>query len=451
MIISKLKTIAVSIALTAQFCAYSAQAAPAPGDYNFDGKSDLAVALVNKQAGTTAWLTRLDATSSLFWSFNTPADALVTGKWYRDNKTYPGIVYVRDARQPLQWYLKNPVGAEVFIQYGLPGDTVPNQGDLDCDGVTDFVVARNGSNGYKYWYVALSSQGGAVAQVLFGLSTDRIGVADMDGDRCAEMIALREGYIWFAKKLFRPEISQIQWGLPGDYPMLPQDINVDGQSDYIISRPDGSGQRIYARYSSSKSEIFQAGQANSIPMAGNFIGAPGFAWAQRDSGFTAIMKFNRSADVFSFGIAANAIIRPDGTVVQPGDNGRFGSAVSPNPGGGGSGGGGSIGSLHCDAQLDMTDGSGGNKYRPSSSRGRKMLWQRNLYGYIESAASFDQAGNKFDTWEVYGSPEPTAGPRTRAYSSKSPSSAPRPEIIVARLTNGQQVCGVIPNPTSELD
>ena len=437
--------------------ASEAAAAPALGDYNGDGRSDFAVALVNRQTNSTAWLSRLGETQSLFWTFGRPGDALVTGKWFGDGKVYPGIVWVRDARAVLEWYLKTPAGGEVLVGYGLPGDTVPNQGDLDCDGTTDFTVVRNGTAGRfpgsKIWYVALSSLGGQVAEVPFGLTNDRVGVADMDGDGCAEQIALRDGYLWFTKKLFGTAVTQVQWGLPGDYPMMPLDINVDGQADYMISRAEGAIQRIYVRYSANSTEIFNAGLATSIPMAGNFIGAPSFAWSQRDTGFIGILNFSRQVVVYSFGIAANAIIRPDGTVVQPSESGRFGTPSTPGGGGGtdGGGGGGNIGSLRCDSTLDMTDGSGGNKYRPSSSRGRKMLWQRSLYGSIQSAASFDSNGNKFDDWEVYGSPEPTAGPRTRAYNRKSPGAAPKPEIIVARLSNGQQVCGTVPDPTREVD
>jgi hypothetical protein len=321
---------------------------------------------------------------------------------------------------------------------------------MDGDGITDFTVVRNGTgaySGYRIWYVALSSKPGVVLQDLFGLISDRVGTADLDGDGTAEMVALRDGYLWFGKKLGRPEISQVQWGLPGDYPLLPADINQDGRADYVISRPTGAGQILYIRYSASSTATLRVGQDTSIPMIGNFTGSPGYAWAQRDTGFTAIRRRDGSPDVFLFGIAANAVVRPDGTVVQPNDSGRFGSVVTPPGGGGGNGGG--VGVLHCDAQLDMNDGRNGNKYRPSSGKGRKMIWEEDLFGQIEAAASFTQAGAKVDDWDVYASPE--IGPRTRAYSNRSPSSLPKPEVIVARLRNGRQVCAVIPDPTRQYD
>ena len=60
--------------------------------------------------------------------------------------------------------------------------TFPNQADVDCDGITDFIVTRNGTAlypGLKVWYVAMSSQGGQVFETVFGLPNDKVGLADM--------------------------------------------------------------------------------------------------------------------------------------------------------------------------------------------------------------------------------------------------------------------------------
>lgn len=431
-------------------------AAPALGDYNGDGSSDLAVAQVDRRAGTTAWLARLSNRSDFgYWTFGVPGDALVTGKWFGDGKTYPGVVWVRDAKLPLEWYLKNPQGGDVFLKYGIPGDTVPNQGDLDCDGITDFTVVRNGTStrypGLKVWYVALSSRGGLIVEDVFGFASDRVALADLDGDGCSELMALRSGFTWFGKKLLQSNFSQVQWGLPGDYPLLPQDMNNDGVAEYMVARATGAGQVIYIRYSSSFYETLPAGLDTSIPLIGNFVGVNSVAWHQRNTGGAAILQFNRTPQIFNFGISTNAIIRPDGTVIQPNEDGKFGSSGSGGGGDSGGSGGGGVGNASCDRELDITDGYGNNKYRPSSSRGRKFMFERRLYGYIRAVSSFDQAGNKIDNWEVFGTPEYTAGPRTRIYSGKSPGSMPSNEVIVAELTDGSTVCAVIPDPRREWD
>src|SRR5690606_6416877 len=124
----------------------SARADVELGDFNGDGYSDLSVALVDRSARTTAWLTWLsNGDGNLFWTWGLPGDALVTGHFYGDGKYYPGIVFVRSLQTPLEWYIKNPQGTDNFLHYGFPGDHVPNQADVDCDGITDLVVIRDGT------------------------------------------------------------------------------------------------------------------------------------------------------------------------------------------------------------------------------------------------------------------------------------------------------------------
>lgn len=309
----------------------------APGDYEGDGKSDLAVALVRASTKTTEWLVRLSSSgNSLFFNFNLPADALITGRFYPDRKTYPGIVYVRSSGMPLEWHIKNPQGGETFLHYGLPGDIVPNQADVDCDGVTDLVVVRNGTAnhypGFRLWYAALSGSG-AVVETAFGLATDAVGLADLNGDSCAELLVLREGFSWFGRGLFSNSITQRQWGLNGDIPLLPKDLNKDGKPDFIISRLTGSGQVAYVRTSASNFLTLPLGQDTSIPLVGKFTKKNGFAWFQRDTGFAAIEKANGVESVLPFGVKENVIIRPDGTVIQPNSTGKF-PVTAPPPSGG---------------------------------------------------------------------------------------------------------------------
>ncbi len=422
------------------------QAAPAQGDFNGDGLSDLSVALVNRNAGTTAWLTRTGASTSLFWNFTKPGDALVSGKWFGDGKTYPGLVWVRSATLPLEWYVKNPQGSEIFIRYGTPGDSIPNQGDLDCDGVTDFIVTRNGTAsrfpGSKIWYVALSGAAGQVAEVPFGLVNDRLAVADMDGDGCSEMIALRDGFQWFSKKLFGTAITQVQWGLPGDYPMLPLDFNLDGQADYIIARPEGGVQRFYLRLSANNFEIINGGLSTAIPIGGNFLGVPFVAWAQRDQGLYAILGVDRVPQIFPFGIASNAIIRPDGTVIQPDDSGKFGSSSGGGSGGGGGGGGSPGGSIN-DIQCTRTFTSVKNPYvySPYATKGSKLVLDSRYTSEFASGSSFrvyDTNGTELGRAGPYGTLE--EGGRVRSYLNPSARNMPARIHLAAISSRGTALC-----------
>lgn len=333
----------------------------AAGDYDDNGRSDVSVVSVSKSARTTTWFTKRTGVSlPQLFTFTVPGDALIQGRYYAgDDKTYPGVVWVRDAVLPLEWYVKNAQGSDVLLKFGLPGDGVPNQGDVDCDGITDFIVTRNGRSDYypglKLWYIALSDSG-LVQETPFGLTTDRAYVADLTGDNCAELLVLRAGFTWFGKSLSGSEVSQVQWGLPGDFPILPFDLNGDRKPDYIISRATGSGQRAYVRYSSSSSDTFALGGDGVLPMAGKFKSNKGLAYWDRSSGLLGVRQNDGTIQASPFGIAGNAIVRPDGTVIQPTEDGKFGS----NDSGGGGG--------NCSTPR-FPDGSGGFLWKPVKEGG----------------------------------------------------------------------------------
>ena len=308
----------------------------APGDFDGDNTSDISVGISyrnsSRNAGSSAWLTRLtNGSPSLFWTWTVPADAYASGRFYPgDHKYYPAVIWVRDSRKPLEWYLKNGANQSQMIPFGLPGDTVPNLADWDGDGIDDLLVVRTGSGGILFWYVRLSTTS-QVALFVFGVKGDKVGAFDTDGDGLAEMIALRNGYQWFIRRPAELTFTQVQWGLNGDIPLLPQDLDGDHLTDYVISRRTGSGQLAYIRFGNGQTSTVPLGSDTSIPQIGNFGASPGFAWSQRDTGQVTVQNPDRTVSQFQFGIPANAIIRSDGTVIQPTEDGRFGSPAGGGP------------------------------------------------------------------------------------------------------------------------
>lgn len=324
---------------------------PVIGDYDGDGTSDMSVALVDRSLNTTAYLTRLsNGASPLFWTWpGVAADAFASGRYFGDGKTYPAIVKVNSSETPLQWNFKRPDNTDLSLLYGFPGDSIPNHGpDFDGDGVSDIYVVKNGTPdffpGFKVWYIALSGRPAPnVVRRVFGLTDDIVFGADINGDGADELVALRPStYVWYSASVFATgipdvidnnQIAAVQWGLPGDIPLTPQDLNNDGHADYIISRRIGINQFAYVRYGSNTASVVPIGQATSIPMVGKFIAnhVPKFAWHQRDTGFAAIRNSKDNLNIFRHGIPTNVIVRPDGTVVQPDDEGivpRVASAPS---------------------------------------------------------------------------------------------------------------------------
>ncbi len=423
----------------------TARAEFTPGDFDGGGRSDLSSVIVDKRSNTTAWVVRSSETGQLSsYSFHVAGDALVTGRFYGGNLTYPGLVWVRDAKKPLEWYIKNPNGTENFLLFGLPGDTIPNQGDLDCDGKTDLLAVRN-ERGVMVWYVNLTGSPGVIFRDVFGVTGDKVATADMDGDGCAEEIVLRSGFTWFAKKLGAPSFSTVQWGLPGDIPLLPQDVNHDGVAEYVIARPNGSTQTAFIRLSNGTANLHALGLDSSIPLLGNFIGDPGFAWFQRNQGLVGVEQYQPgSPAIFGFGAANQWIVRPDGTVITPSENGRFGTVVG-NPGG-------PLPSdqFQCDRFVKLPDGRGGNKYNARNSRhAAKLIWNSSLAGEIDHVSGFVDGVffSKFHSmgYEIGGRPWWNSDKGIGSFDADKPLTA------VAYLTDNSTICMYIPNPQQTLD
>jgi hypothetical protein len=359
-------------------CSTSALSAPLQrGDYDNDGKQDLAVALVSRQgtAGSTAYLVRGSNLGLLSWSFGRPTDAYAPGRFFPNWGTVPASVLVTSALEPLLWTVRAPDGSDVLVRFGSPGDHIVNLIDWDGDLLDDFQVVRDGAVSefgdgvsYKHWLIALSAYGGTIVDIIFGLKGDR-SYTFYDNDlpqfgalRLATVGACAGQFEWFNMNFSLDAsartIKSRCWGLPGDIPLVPRDLNGNKLADYIVVRPEGGIQTAYVLYDDSSTATFSLGLATAIPLIGDFDATGGqLAWIQRDQGLVGRRLQGQNIDIFPFGIAANTIIRPDGSVVEPNSNDRF--TDSTNGSGGGGGGGGSI------AECQNPRGSG-FLYKPAS-------------------------------------------------------------------------------------
>ncbi len=430
------RAICLSLALSSTiFSAASAYAAPALGDYDGDGTSDLAAVEINRAAQNTFfYVVPTPSKPAIGFNFGAAADALVTGEYYKnDPRTYPGIVRVLNQFSPLNWIIKAPGGGENSILFGSPGDIVPNQSDLDCDGVTDFVVTRAGSPtrfaGFKLWYVGLSANPGVVQEMLFGLAGDTAGTADMDGDGCSEMVLLRgSDYTWYSRKLFDDTVTAKQWGLAGDVGLLPHDLNNDGAADYTVTRNINGRLTAISWLSNGTAQLVTLGNPTAVALTGNFTGVSDFAWLERATSFIGVRQQDGSAAVFPFSKPSNYVVRPDGTVIQP-----ITGEATAGP--------------RCDAQIRRNDGSGGFKNNPKNSRGTvKVMFPkipftgniRAVKAYAPNGAFLEQLGEG-STLEW--------GERERYYGRRSLGSYPKNLLILVEMNDGRNFCTTLEDPT----
>ena len=320
-------------------------------------------------------------------TFPIAADALVSGRFYSgDQRHYPATVTVTSLEENLLWIAKDSQGANVPFRYGSPGDTITNLGDWNCDGVDDIHVVRPTPDGLLTWFVAISN--GTIEEYKFGLHGDRAGVAKAANGCIQALVLLRmEGnqFRWFFKGLENIndpfQFQTTLWGLTGDIPLIPVDIDGDNLLDFVVTRPVGGFQEGYIRYGNGTFEALLLGFDDSIPQIGFYDGTPLFAWSQRDNGGAAIRHSNGFLNIFNFGDAESAIIRADGSVIQPTTTGRFGQGemtpVGGTPGTGNgacanSGGGTGSGNPPC-SSLAFNDGRGGDLWiEHSESDGRPV-------------------------------------------------------------------------------
>lgn len=324
------------------FLTISESTVPAKNDFDGDAKADLADIYYDAPSNQTIYYVRPSTSPFVLQVHAFPGtyDFHVSGKWYNDGKAYPAVV--KKVGNGLEWTFKTADGSDLHLPYGLAGDLVPNQGDLDCDGRTDIVTTRTNVPGYwerfRVWYIAETSANGThVTETIFGLDTDQIGLADIDGDGCDEMVVLRPGeFNWYTRKLTDTDLNPtpVQWGLPGDIPLLPADLDGDHLPDYAIVRPNGDKQTAYIRYGSGTSEVVDLGATGSVPFIGDFFGAGNsVGWVDRDKK-QSFIKLASDNFPFGWGTAVAAVMRPDGTVVgvrNDGSQGNFGAAVGTTP------------------------------------------------------------------------------------------------------------------------
>ena len=158
------------------------------------------------------------------WGLN--GDVPVAGDYDGDGKTDMAVF------RPIEgaWYIRRSTGGTVRVSFGLNGD-IPVPADYDGDGKTDPTVYRNGG-----WYV-LRSDPRYQAGGTLGFGADVPIPGDYNGDGHADIAAYRpSGGRWLLDTFASTSVDEVFWGQPGDIP-VPGDYDGDRIFDAALYRP----------------------------------------------------------------------------------------------------------------------------------------------------------------------------------------------------------------------
>jgi hypothetical protein len=203
-------------------------------DYDGDGITDVAVFRPGASAAAqTTWYIRnsSDGTARVEGfgltgdgtnNFDTP----VPGDYDGDGK-FDLAVY-RFALTPANNFIvkRSSDGVIVFQAFGNFNSDYILPGDYDGDGKYDFAVARTGATTTSplVWWILQSSNGATRTQT-FGISSDLPTQGDYDGDARTDLSIYRQGATtgavstFWVFRSFDGTAQPIQWGIRGDFPV----------------------------------------------------------------------------------------------------------------------------------------------------------------------------------------------------------------------------------------
>lgn len=232
----------------------------ANADFNEDGKLDIAVWITGLNNGSDL---RLLINSCVAHTRNRPFD------FDGDGRTDLSVFRPSEGL----WRIFNSLEGNERLQFWGLGADIITPADYDGDTKTDLAVFRPGDGN---WYL-LESLTNTMRVVHWGASSDIPTPADYDNDGKADVAVWRptNGY-WYILKSTDNNLLAQQWGSGSfnDQPVM-GDYDGDGKADFAVMRPGsgGSSNLWYVLRSSDNSFITQAwGVASDTAVQGDYDG-----------------------------------------------------------------------------------------------------------------------------------------------------------------------------------
>lgn len=228
---------------------------PTPGDYDGDGRDDLAIYRNGASAGAQSAFWILNSSNNVvqYFAWGLNPDQPVARDFDGDGIT-DVAVFRRGATATSQttWYIRRSTNntAQV-VGFGMTGNgstsyDTPIPGDYDGDGKFDIAVYRFGQAPQNNYIILRSSDAVITYQQFGNFNTDYILPGDYDGDGKFDLCVARTGasgtspLVWWLLQSSNGQTRVQQFGLSADIPVQ-GDYDGDARTDFAIWRRGATG------------------------------------------------------------------------------------------------------------------------------------------------------------------------------------------------------------------